>query len=520
MSQSRKLWPTPGGVHPAENKLQSTQIGIASIPIPEQLIIPLSQHVGTSASAIVEVGQQVLKGQMIAEPKGKISAAIHAPSSGLVTAIEDRPLAHPSGMSGPCIVINTDQRDEWIHCEGTEHYQDIDKAELLEHIRQAGITGLGGAGFPSHVKLISSDARPIETLIINGTECEPYITADDCLMRERADQIIQGIAIVQYLLNPKETLIAIEDNKPEAIEAIRQASQDSNIEVVSFSGKYPSGGEKQLIQMLTGREVPSGGLPADIGVICQNVATVAAINEAIRFGKPLISRITTITGEACRQPQNIDTLIGTPIAELLEYCGFDDKQCQQLIMGGPMMGFAIADSNVPIIKSSNCIIAGSEAEFPAPPPAQACIRCGLCAEACPASLLPQQLFWYAKSKEYDRLEEYNLADCIECGACAYVCPSNIPLVQYYRASKAELKQRKAEQQKAEHAKLRFESRQQRLAKEEAEKAAKRAARQAAAKAKLANNEQEDPVQAAIARAKAKKAKQLAQQTSPSPESEA
>lgn len=520
MSQSRKLWPTPGGVYPADNKSQSTQMAIASMPVPAQLVIPLSQHMGASASAVVEVGQQVLKGQMIAEPKGKISAAIHAPSSGQVIAIEDRPIAHPSGMSGPCIVISTDQRDEWIHCEGIEDYQHIDKAELLEHIRQAGITGLGGAGFPSHVKLICSDAKPIDTLIINGTECEPYITADDCLMRERAEQIIQGIAIVQYLVNPKETLIAIEDNKPEAIAAMRHASRVSNIDIVSFSGKYPSGGEKQLIQMLTGREVPSGGLPADVGIICQNVATVAAINDAIRYGKPLISRITTITGEACRQPQNIDTLIGTPIAALLEHCGYNHEQCQQLIMGGPMMGFALADINVPIIKTSNCIIAGSATEFPAPPPAQACIRCGLCAEACPASLLPQQLFWYAKSKEYDRLEEYNLADCIECGACAYVCPSNIPLVQYYRASKAELKQRKTEQQKAEHAKLRFESRQQRLAREEAEKAAKRAARQAAAKAKQANSEQEDPVQAAIARAKAKKAKQQAQQASSSPESEA
>ncbi|WP_019530564.1 electron transport complex subunit RsxC [Dasania marina] len=522
-----KTYPTPGGVHPPQNKSQSTGGPIQQASLPTELVLPLSQHIGAPAKAIVAVGDKVLKGQCIAKANGNISAYIHAPSSGDVIAIEPRAIPHASGMQDNCIVIKTDGEDNWCALQGCEDFRLLAPSDLIAQIRLAGITGLGGAGFPTAVKLITSDTqaslnKAIDTLIINGTECEPYITADDVLMRERAQQVISGIQILQHIIKPStSTLIGVENNKPEAIAALEAAIAEagsepgaSNITVVSFEGKYPSGGEKQLIQTLTGREVPSGGLPADVGIVCQNVGTVAAIHDAIVLGKPLISRITTVTGQACAQPQNVEVLIGSPIAHVLAQAGFDADACHRLVMGGPMMGFTLTDTSVPIIKATNCLLAASEAELPTPPPAQACIRCGMCAEACPASLLPQQLYWYARSKEYDKLEELNLFDCIECGACSYVCPSTIPLVQYYRASKADIREHKAEMHKAEQSKVRFEARQQRLEREEQEKADKRAARQAAAKAKLAaaqtGGEQElDPVQAAIARAKAKKAAKVA-----------
>ena len=535
-NQTRKTFQTPGGIHPPENKSQSNNTAIQKAALPAQLVLPLSQHIGTAATALVEVGDKVLKGQCIAQAKGSISAPVHAPSSGTVTAIEERVIPHPSGMSASCIVIETDGDERWCELSSYADFKALAPSKLVELIRRAGITGLGGAGFPTAAKLIASDAElskqlPIDTLIINGTECEPYITADDVLMRERAAQIVSGIQILQHIIKPSAaTLIGVENNKPEAIAALQAATKNTDIELVSFDGKYPSGGEKQIIQILTGREVPSGGLPADIGIICQNVGTVAAIHDAIVLGQPLISRITTVTGNACDTQQNLEVLIGTPVQDLLTQCGFNQSQCHRLVMGGPMMGFTLTDTSVPVIKATNCLLAATEQELPTPPPAQACIRCGMCAEACPASLLPQQLYWYARSKEHDKLENLNLFDCIECGACSYVCPSNIPLVQYYRASKAEIRQQKADHKKAEQSKARFEARQQRLEREEQEKAAKRAARQAAAKAKLeaaANSddgEALDPVQAAIARAKAKKAAKAAEATSPAsstkPEDEA
>jgi len=365
---------------------------------------------------------------------------------------------------------------------------------------------MGGAGFPSAVKLSVRGEQTVETLIINGTECEPYITSDDCLMRERADEIIAGIEILRYLINPmKETLIGIEDNKPEAIAALNRAAEGTTINVVSFPTKYPSGGEKQLIQILTGKEVPAGGLPGDVGIVCQNIGTTVAIYRAIAHGEPLISRITTVTGNACDHNTNYEVLLGTPVSYLLDHSGFHQKKCSRLIMGGPMMGFTLENSNVPIVKTSNCILAPTVDELPPPTPAQACIRCGMCAEVCPASLLPQQLYWFSRGKEYEKLEDHNLMDCIECGACSYACPSNIPLVQYYRASKADIREQKQDAIKAEQSKMRFEARQERLDRQEAEKEAKRKARKLAAEERARDNNNPDPIQAAIDRAKAKKA---------------
>jgi electron transport complex protein RnfC len=478
--------------------------------IPEELTLPLSQHIGAPATPIVAVGERVLKGQMIAEAQGFVSVPVHAPTSGTITAVEDRPIAHPSGLAAPCIVLASDGEDEWLAHEGQEHYEKLDKAELLNRIRNAGIAGMGGAGFPAAVKLsVKPDVR-IETLIINGTECEPYITSDDVLMRERAGQIIAGTKILSHLIEPGETLIGVEDNKPEGLASLRAAAEGSGVEVIEFSTKYPSGGEKQLIEILTGKQVPSGGLPSDVGVVCLNIGSAVAIYEAIVLGRPLISRITTVTGDSIPQARNYEVLLGTPMAYLLQQAGYQATTNKRLIMGGPMMGFTVGDAKVPIVKTTNCILAPTESELPTPPPAQACIRCGMCAEVCPASLLPQQLFWFAQGKEHEKLEQHNLFDCIECGACSWVCPSTIPLVQYYRASKAEILQARRDHEISEQSRARFEFRQERLDREEIEKAAKRAARKLAAE-KRAQQAAEgsdgavDPIQAAIDRAKAKKA---------------
>lgn len=501
----RKVWDIHGGVHPDENKQQSNQLPIRSAGIPAELVFPLSQHIGVPATPIVEVGQQVLKGEMIAAAKGFVSVPVHASTSGEIIAIEQRSIPHPSGMSANCIVLKPDGQDQWLQHRGLGDYQTLDRQVLLEHIRQSGIAGMGGAGFPSAVKLAVRADQAVESLIINGTECEPYITSDDLLMRERADQVIAGVQILKYLIKPsKETLIGVEDNKPESIAALQQAAAGTGIEIVSFPTKYPSGGEKQLIQILTGKEVPSGGLPVQVGIVCQNIGTAVAIYRAVALGEPLISRVTTITGYACQQQQNFDVLLGTPVAHLLALCGYNADRCSRLIMGGPMMGFTLPDTSVPVVKTTNCILAPTAEELAPPSPAQACIRCGLCAEACPVSLLPQQMYWFARGKEYEKLEAHNLMDCIECGACSYACPSNIPLVQYYRASKAEIRQQQLDAEKAEHSKARFEARKLRIEQQELEKEAKRKARKEAAAAKAAAGNKTDVIQAAIDRAKAKK----------------
>ena len=465
-----------GGIHPPEMKHLSNGTPITAGPLPQQLILPLNMHIGAPAKPLVAPGDKVLKGQMIAEPIGAVSAAIHAPTSGTVSAIGPRPIQHPSGMDAVCIVIDTDGEDQWIEHQGTIDYTEKSPAELVDLIRHAGIAGMGGAGFPTSIKVNLGDHQRVEQLIINAVECEPYITADDRLMRERAEQIITGIHILQYLLNPRRTLIGIEDNKPEAISAIKRACKGCDIEVRVVPTKYPSGGEKQLIQLLTGKEVASGQLPAQVGVVCQNVGTAYAIKRAVCDGEPLISRVTTLTGDGVSQPGNYEVLLGTPVHDLLAHGNLAGLDIGRLVMGGPMMGFTLHNPGVPVVKTTNCIIAASPEELPEPPPEQPCIRCGSCAEVCPANLLPQQLYWHAKNDDLEKAQHHNLMDCIECGACAYVCPSHIPLVQYYRYAKAEVRQQAADQVKADKARQRFEARQARIEQEQAEKEARRQAR--------------------------------------------
>ena len=475
-SRSRKIYDFHGGIHPPERKDLSNGTDIAAGPLPAQLILPLNMHIGAPAKPLVEPGERVLKGQMIAEPSGAVSAAIHAPTSGTVSAIGPRAIQHPSGMDAICIVIDTDGKDEWIERAGVADYTELSPGELVDTIRHAGIAGMGGAGFPTSIKVNLGDHQRVEELVINAVECEPYITADDRLMRERAAEIIAGIHILQYLLNPRRTLIGIEDNKPDAISAIKRACKGCDIEVRVVPTKYPSGGEKQLIQLLTGKEVKSGQLPAQVGVVCQNVGTAYAIKRAVIDGEPLLSRVTTLTGEGVRQPGNFEVLLGTPVRDLLVHGGVDPDNIGRLVMGGPMMGFTLHNPAVPVVKTTNCIIAATLEELPEPPPEQPCIRCGSCADVCPANLLPQQLYWHAKNDDLEKAQHHNLMDCIECGACAYVCPSHIPLVQYYRYAKAEVRQQAADQVKADKARQRFEARQARIDAEKAEKEARRQAR--------------------------------------------
>jgi len=489
MTSLIKVWELPGGMHPPEHKHQSLQLPLGTVPLPPVLVIPLNQHMGTPAQPVVQVGERVLAGQLIGAADGTFSANTHASTSGTVIAIEERSIPHPSGINSESVVIEPDGKNEWIELTPCEDYRALDRLTLLDKIRAAGVAGLGGAGFPTAVKLAPKSTQVIDTLILNGAECEPYITADDMLMQVRAAELVAGTLLLSHILHhPKNLLIGIEDNKPKAIAAVKAAvagaavtdPEAANIQVVVFPTKYPSGGAKQLIQILTGREIPSGHHSADIGVICVNVGTAVAAWNAVRFGEPLVSRVATIVGDALGTQRNIDVLFGTPISHILAQHGFNANNASRVVMGGPMMGFTLLDLDAPVIKTTNCILAPSKQELPEPLPAQACIRCGICAEVCPASLLPQQLFWYAQAEDFDRLESHNLFDCIECGACSYVCPSTIPLVQYYRAAKGSIRLNEIEKEKSDRSRQRFEFRQQRIAKEEAEKEAKRVARQKAA----------------------------------------
>jgi len=475
-----QLWDFSGGVHPSENKHQSTSRPIRMAGIPERLVLPLQQHIGEPTEVIVEVGERVLKGQKIADVTTGMGVPVHASTSGVIEAIELRPVPHPSGMSDWCVVLKPDGEDQWCQLEPISDYHKLDREKVLDLIREAGIAGMGGAGFPTDIKLRPPRDRKVETLILNGAECEPYITADDMTMREHATEVVNGLKVMAWILRPSRCVVGIEDNKPEAIAAMREAIQGTQIEIAVIPTKYPSGGEKQLVQILTGLEVPSGGIPADIGVMCQNVGTAMAVSRAVFEGKPLISRIVTVTGKAVGEPGNFEILVGTPVSYLLESAGLQRSQLNRLVLGGPMMGYTLTTDTIPLVKTSNCIIAATVDELPAPPPEQPCIRCSQCAEACPMELLPQQLFWYSKASEFEKAEHLNLFDCIECGACSYVCPSSIPLVQYYRYAKDEIRKQRAEQLKSDHARERFEARQARLEREQQEKELRRKERAKAA----------------------------------------
>ncbi|HIL91664.1 MAG TPA: electron transport complex subunit RsxC [Cycloclasticus sp.] len=500
-----RLWRFNGGLPSlAEHKNESVNLPIEIAPVPAQLIYPLRQHIGNAATPLVNVGDKVLRGQKIADAQGLISAPIHASSSGTVTSLADHLIPHPSGFSAPSITIQTDGLDDEVSHTPCADFRQLSVSELVAIIREAGIVGLGGAAFPTAIKLDNqSKSRHIDTLILNGAECEPYISCDDRLLKERADRVLAGVEVLLHMLGAKRAILAIEDNVADtfsSIQAVISKNGNANITGVQIPTIYPTGGEKQLIKTLTGKEVPSGEIPADIGIVSINVGTVHAVQQAVIEGKPLTSRIVTVTGEGVKTPRNLEVRIGTPISTLVEMCNGYTQFADRLIMGGPMMGFALLNDEIPMVKATNCILVASKHEAITEKQAMPCIRCGLCASACPANLLPQQLYWFSKSEQLEKAEKLNLFDCIECGCCDVVCPSHIPLVQHFRYAKSALKVQNHEKHLSDVARERFEARETRIARDKAERAERSRKKKAALKNKPAKVE----IDAAITRSKEKK----------------
>ncbi|HDR2624001.1 electron transport complex subunit RsxC [Enterobacter cancerogenus] len=497
--RKEKIWDFDGGIHPPEMKTQSNGTPLRQIPLATRYVMPLKQHIGAEGELCVKEGDRVLRGQPLTFGRGRM-LPVHAPTSGTVVSIAPHTVAHPSALSELSVIIDADGEDRWIDREGWSDYRAQSREALIERIHQFGVAGLGGAGFPTGTKLRGGGDK-IETLIINAAECEPYITADDRLMQDCAAQVVEGIRILAHILQPRDVLIGIEDNKPQAISMLRAVlagSHDIGLRVIPT--KYPSGGAKQLTQILTGKQVPHGGRSSDIGVLMQNVGTAYAVKRAVIDGEPLTERVVTLTGESVSRPGNVWARLGTPVRHLLDHAGFCPGSDQMVIMGGPLMGFTLPWLDVPVVKITNCLLAPSSTEMGEEQEEKGCIRCSACADACPADLLPQQLYWYSKGQLHDKAKAHNLADCIECGACAWVCPSNIPLVQYFRQEKAEIYAISMEDKRAAEAKARFEARQARL---EREKAARQERHKQAAVQPAETDR--DAIAAALARVREKKA---------------
>ncbi|SET22974.1 electron transport complex subunit RsxC [Thorsellia anophelis] len=495
-----------GGVHPPENKSPANLHEIKRLPLVDFYSIPLSQHIGNESEIIVQAGQHVLKGEPLTVGLGN-QVPIHAPTSGIIKGIVKQPSATYFSEETLAILLESDKQDK-PYAYDEFNYLTAKPEEIVEQIHLKGIVGLGGAGFPTAIKLNhQQDGIEIDTLIINAAECEPFISADDRLMREHSEELIRGLDIVRKILHPKLILIGIEDNKPEAISSLESALENTRIDLIRLATKviviptkYPSGGAKQLVTLLTGKEIPSGKHASDIGISMLNVGTLFAIKRAIVDREPLIERVVTLAGQNFIEPANYWVRIGTPIKSLLKqvYYDFDKHEQLPIIMGGPMMGYPI-NLLSSVVKTTNCLLARSSLEIGEVKKEQPCIRCGECAAVCPAQLLPQQLFWYAQGREHDKSKEYNLFDCIECGACEYVCPSHIPLVHYYKIEKQLIRKTDAEEKLAAEAKARYETK---LARLEAEKIA-REARHKQISTEI-NEKDKSAIEAAIARVKAKK----------------
>ncbi len=426
-----------GGIHPDDRKRFTASKEIVIAPIPEKVIIPMRQHIGAPCSPIVKVGDLVKKGQMIGEAQAFVSSPIHASTSGKVVEIAEYP--HPVFGSCTAVVIESDGQDEWLLGLPLQRdWQSLEVTEIKDIIREAGMVGMGGATFPTHIKMAPPGEKPIHTFILNGAECEPFLTADHRVMLEQSEEIVTGMQIAMKVLGVNKGYIGIEENKPDAITAMKRACQGiSSLEVIGLQTKYPQGAEKTLISVICGQEIPSGGLPMDVGVVVQNVGTVVAIANAVEKGIPLIERVTTVTGGAIKEPQNLLLRIGTTFAQAVTLCGGFLQAPVKVIMGGPMMGMAQRTLDVPIIKGTSGILVLREEDVNSGPE-RPCIRCGRCVDACPMGLIPSMLSVLSERGAYAVAKnEYDLLDCVECGSCVYVCPAKRNIVHYVKLSKAQ-----------------------------------------------------------------------------------
>ena len=434
-----------GGVHPAEHKDLTEHKATVSLPkAPDQVVIPMSMHVGAPCKPVVAVGDQVKVGQLIGETAG-LGAPIHASVSGKVTAVEPR---LSGGGQVMCVVIENDfQNTPDPAIRRRDNVGALNGEQIIDIVRQAGIVGMGGAGFPTHVKL-SGAVGKVDTLIINGAECEPYITSDHRLMLERGDAVVGGAKLLAKAVGLKNAVICVELNKPDAIEHLKSLCGEE-VRVEGLKTRYPQGAEKQLIQAVTGRQVPPGKLPADVKCLVCNVATAAAVYDAVTEGKPLTQRFVTLTGGAMKEPMNVTAPIGTPLSHLIAQAGGYKADPDRVLLGGPMMGIAVYDLDVPMMKGTNCVLSMTKDEVAVVDPAQTCIRCGKCVEVCPMKLAPLFIRANANRSQWGEVEALRVMDCIECGSCSYICPARIPLVQTFRMAKAQLRKQAAEKKAKE-----------------------------------------------------------------------
>ena len=430
-----------GGVHPHDSKSATERLPVENVPIPKEVILPMQQHIGAPAEPVVQKGDTVKTGQIIGKSKGFVSVPVHATLSGPVTAVEPRP--HPLGVNLLSVVIESDDQDQWetpqIEQSDPGH---LSAEEIRTKIHDAGIAGMGGASFPTHVKLSPPADKPIDTLIVNGVECEPYLTADHRLMLEKTDELLKGLRLLMISLDVKRALIGIEKNKPDAIKLLKEkTSQLDDISIVPLTVKYPQGSEKQLIKAAAGREVPSGKLPMDVGCVVQNVGTIVAVYEAVYLNKPLIERVVTVTGPGIHEPKNCLVRLGTPFKDLIAFCGGLTDQASKIINGGPMMGISQVSEDVPVIKGTSGILVLNQktSNFISESP---CISCARCVDICPMGLMPNQLARLVEFKYLDKASDLGLYDCMECGSCSFICPAKRNLVQYIKTGKALLNEEK------------------------------------------------------------------------------